>query len=110
MVVVNRVKERVTAAICVKNGKALIAGHGNYVGDVVPPPGVALMGIELHELGHKNPKIELDNGNVIWGCQCWWGPETKMAEEMTGLEIVELTSNQLDEIMEDPSRIETLLA
>ena len=104
------VKKRVTAVICTKGGKALIAGHGDYVGDVVPPPGVGLMGIELHALGHKNPKIELDNGNVIWGCQCWWGSKEKMATEINGLEIIELTSDQLDEIMEDPSKIEALLA
>lgn len=21
---------------------------------------------------HKNPKITLDDGKVIWGCECWW--------------------------------------
>lgn len=25
--------------------------------------------------GMPNPKITLDNGSVVWGCQCWWGPE-----------------------------------
>lgn len=103
-------KKRVTAVICAKGGKALIAGHGDYVGDHVPPPGVGLMGIELHALGHKNPKIELDNGNVIWGCQCWWGSKERMEEELGDMEIVELTSDQLDEIMEDPDKIAKLLA
>ncbi len=110
MVASSAVKKRVTAAICMKDGKALIAGHGNYVGDVVPPPGVALMGIELHAMGRANPKIELDNGNVIWGCQCWWGSEEAMAEKLEGHEIIELTSDQLDEIMEDPDKIAKLLA
>ena len=22
-----------------------------------------------------NPKIRLDNGDIIWGCECWWAPE-----------------------------------
>lgn len=22
--------------------------------------------------GRLNPRIELDNGEVIWGYQCWW--------------------------------------
>lgn len=29
------------------------------------------------ELGHKNPKIKLDTGEVVWGCECWWGPTTE---------------------------------
>lgn len=36
------------------------------------------MGVDLHELGHKNPKILLDNGHVIWGCQCWFASEEKI--------------------------------
>ena len=22
---------------------------------------------------HENPRIRLDDGSMIWGCQCWWG-------------------------------------
>jgi hypothetical protein len=22
----------------------------------------------------KNPRIKLDNGKIVWGCECWWGP------------------------------------
>lgn len=22
--------------------------------------------------GRNNPRIELDNGEIIWGYQCWW--------------------------------------
>lgn len=25
----------------------------------------------------RNPKITLDNGNVIWGYECWWKPVAK---------------------------------
>ena len=24
---------------------------------------------------NRNPRIRLDSGDVVWGCQCWWGPE-----------------------------------
>jgi hypothetical protein len=24
-----------------------------------------------------NPKILLDNGKVVWGAECWWGPEAE---------------------------------
>ena len=31
-------------------------------------------GAELVEL-QSNPKIVLDNGDVVYGCQVWWQPE-----------------------------------
>ncbi|OQA08597.1 MAG: hypothetical protein BWY67_01473 [Bacteroidetes bacterium ADurb.Bin397] len=49
-------------------------GYGVYAGEEVPPKEVSEFNFEL---GLKNPKIELDNGKVVWGCQCWWGPEEK---------------------------------
>lgn len=50
-------------------------GRGTYVGDEIPPPGVKIFGIDLNECGRSNPKIQLDSGDAVWGCQCWWGPE-----------------------------------
>lgn len=29
---------------------------------------------EFHASAMGNPKIVLDNGDVVWGFQCWWGP------------------------------------
>jgi hypothetical protein len=23
----------------------------------------------------KNPRIKLDSGKIVWGCECWWGAE-----------------------------------
>lgn len=46
--------------------KAFSYGFGTYVGDQ-PCPVIN---------GYLNPKIVLDNGaGVVWGCECWWGPE-----------------------------------
>lgn len=53
-------------------------GYGTYEGDVVPPVGtIGAFGIDVGEIGVKNPKISLDNGKVVWGCQCWWSSEEK---------------------------------
>lgn len=27
--------------------------------------------------GHTNPRIELDDGSIIWGYECWWKPVKK---------------------------------
>ena len=51
-------------------------GWGVYAGMEVPPDD--LVGLIS---GGMNPKIDLDNGDVIWGCQCWWCSE-KQGKEM----------------------------
>ncbi len=54
-------------------------GVGTYVGDETPPD---------FPPDFKNPKIELDGGGVVWGMQCWWGPEERQDEKAAGREIV----------------------
>ncbi len=46
-------------------------GYGKYLGDEESP------------MGFPNPKIQLENGKVIWGYQCWWGSE-KEVKNMIG--------------------------
>ena len=58
---------------------AYIYGHGVLVGDV-----------HNDDIGWKNPKIELDNGGVVWGYQCWWGEENAVMERFTGWEFREV--------------------
>jgi len=50
-------------------------GYGVYVGDEVPPADVGGMGQLLRDLGKTNPRINLDNGGYVFGCECWWMPE-----------------------------------
>lgn len=49
-----------------------IYGYGEYVGEEPCP--------KLFNC--KNPKIILDNGNVIWGCECWWGNADRVEKEI----------------------------
>lgn len=54
-------------------------GWGVYVGHQLGAP-------SLGEF--PNPKIELDGGGVVWGCECWWGSEQRMREAIEGREVV----------------------
>ena len=67
---------RVGAVASQEKGTTLLFGYGTYQGEEVPPNegGISVTAL-LHELGHSNPKIVLDNGDIVWGCECWWGPE-----------------------------------
>ena len=62
-------------------------GYGVYLGDKDCPPLRQWLATESRKLGFEttakrfetgeikklNPKIRLDNGTEVWGCECWWG-------------------------------------
>jgi hypothetical protein len=73
------VGERVGAILSGNAQGMKLLGYGTYQGEEIPPKGIpGGMGDMLHEAGVENPKILLDNGDVVWGCQCWWGSEEKV--------------------------------
>lgn len=37
--------------------------------------------------GRLNPCIVLDNGKIVWGCECWWGPTEQVEKKIQGLKI-----------------------
>lgn len=70
-----KIGDRVGAIQSANKETVKLYGFGTYQGDEVPPKEVDSF---LSELGLYNPKIVLDNGKVVWGCQCWWGSEEKV--------------------------------
>ncbi len=36
----------------------------------------------------RNPRITLDDGRVVWGCECWWGPEDQIRAKIGGRTVV----------------------
>lgn len=59
---------RVTAVLGAKDGLVQIFGDGVYAGDFELPEDAGGF-----NFGQKNPRIDLDNGKTVWGCECWWG-------------------------------------
>jgi hypothetical protein len=70
---------RVGALLSMTAVSANVLGYGTYDGDH-PPPGYE--GTEV-----KNPKITLDNGSVVWGMECWWGPEAAIRKKLDGMSV-----------------------
>lgn len=83
-----KIGERVGAIMKADNERVWLFGYGIYDGDEVPPPGVGFMGLDLNELQYKNPKITLDNKEVVWGCECWWGSEEKIKSAIGGRMVI----------------------
>jgi hypothetical protein len=58
-------------------------GWGVYEGDFVPDQAaVGVMADCLRKASHPNPRIKLDSGKIVWGCECWWGPEDQVKAEL----------------------------
>jgi hypothetical protein len=67
-------------AICGnKDGVIEVFGYGVYEGDHVPPEEAGGF-----NLGIPNPRIKLDNGDTVYGCECWWGPEEEIKKKLVG--------------------------
>lgn len=60
---------RVTAILGAKDGIVRSFGEGVYAGDFDLPPDAGGL-----NFGQKSPRIDLDNGRTVWGCESWWGP------------------------------------
>ena len=69
--------QRVGAIFSAKDSVVQFLGYGEYVGDKIPPANIGGF-----NLGLPNPKIRLDNGEIVWGCECWWGPEEKIRKSL----------------------------
>lgn len=62
-----------------------VYGSGVYEGE--HPIGAEARGplaSMLRAQGGSNPRIKLDNGQTIWGCECWFGPIAEVAERLGG--------------------------
>ncbi len=55
--------------------KVKLIGFGVYLGEEIPPPGVMFLGLDMHSKGWETAKIQLDSGEIVWGCEGWWGAE-----------------------------------
>ncbi len=93
--------ERVYAVLSATADEVLLLGFGVYVGDEVPPAPMGFVravfgavtweefdrlaaedeGCEPNPAARPtNPKIVLDDGQIVWGAECWWGPESAYAK------------------------------
>lgn len=63
-----------------------IAGFGVRVEDSVPTGAVGWWAELLKEAHAPNPTIQLDSGEIVYGCECWWGPEAAIKRRLSQCE------------------------
>jgi Zn-finger protein len=52
--------------------------EGNFEREIYP-------GLKMN-----NPRIKLDSGKTVWGCECWWADEAEVKDMVTGKNVVEV--------------------
>ena len=75
--------DRVGAIMKADDKMVWFYGYGVYEGDTIPPEDVGGM-----NFGIPNPTIKLDNGNIVYGCECWCGSESAVKDMIGTREII----------------------
>jgi hypothetical protein len=76
-----KVGDRVGAYKCFGEDETFyLFGYGVYEGMHVPHRSYDCTEPDQNEdvPREPNPRIRLDSGQIVYGCECWWGPEDKM--------------------------------
>lgn len=52
----------------------------------------------LGRMLYFNPRIRLDNGSIVWGRECWWGPEDRVQGELDAAKAIIDVTFERDEV------------
>ncbi|WP_093803957.1 hypothetical protein [Streptomyces sp. Wb2n-11] len=52
--------------------------------------------VELLTNMDLNPRLDLDGGGTVWGCECWWMPEEEFDKFLGGRTVVEVPEPKRD--------------
>ena len=91
----HKIGDRVGAIECADNDSVTMFGYGTYAGEAVPAEAAGWIAEGLREMGIPNPKIQLDSGKVVYGCECWWGSEESVRASIGGRRVIEV---DIDEV------------
>lgn len=105
---VSKTKEkRVGALLSCDNKKALLLGYGVFEGCFIPDENAGGVAELCRASGETNPRIRLDNGKTVWGCECWWGPEEEIKNKIRNLEVINI---DIDEFRKKAKKYEGQLS
>lgn len=74
--------DRVGAVLGADKGKVEFLGFGVYEGLYSPKEAIGMVAEATKLARMRNPRIRLDSGKVVYGCECWWGPEDAVKEHL----------------------------
>lgn len=79
-----KIGDKVFAILGMSPGSSIvkILGPGTYQGEEVPPKDRPGWAGAMAEMDLPNHKILLDTGEIVFGCECWWGTESSMRKRL----------------------------
>ena len=83
-----KIGDRVGAIQSADEKQVHLFGYGTYQGEESPDEHAGGLCEIIREAGGTNPKIQLDDGHVVWGGECWWGPEQKIKDIIGNRKVV----------------------
>lgn len=98
--------DRVLAVSHSEGDTVFVFGEGVYEGEFPPVEAAGILAECVRESGGTNPRIRLDSGEVVYGCECWWGAVEQVRKRFGGARVVkvsiadaraELANNELEE-------------
>ena len=91
-----KVGERVGAILGSNDdGSLSFLGYGVYEGDFIPEEAVGWMAEAIRGTNTMNPRIRLDSGKVVYGCECWWGSESAVRKQLSNCKVIETDIDQV---------------
>ena len=85
---------RVGCIISADSEEVKFLGYGEYAGNEVPSAEAVGLCHILRVTGRSSPKIVLDSGEVVYGCECWWVPEDIVKSAFSQRKIVTVSINE----------------
>jgi hypothetical protein len=86
--------DRVGAILSATDTEVQFIGYGVYEGDYEVEAGVGGMGELLREAQIPNPRIKLDSGETVYGCECWWGSEERVKKQLEGKKVIMVSPSE----------------
>jgi len=97
-----KINDRVGAVCSSTEETVTIFGFGVYEGNFIPETNdIIVMGMSLKELNIPNPRIKLDNGEIVWGAECWWGDEDEVKEHIQNKKIINILPSEYRNMNQD---------
>jgi len=84
-----KIGTRVGAILEVNECEVKFLGFGKYVGDFIPDEAVGFLASFFKEMQKPCPRIELDSGKLVYGCECWWEEEARVKKILSNYDRVE---------------------
>jgi hypothetical protein len=89
--------DRVGAFLGVREKVVDFLGYGIYEGDFEPVEAVGRVAELVRERpNHTSPRIKIDSGKVVYGCECWWGHEVSVKAQLKKYQLEGFTVKDVD--------------